>query len=697
MRPLPAPALLSALFVLALPGSGSAAEAQGAIVEHLDHSYVQSDGYVALMDVRHPVVPPGPTGWPLVVYVHGAGGSKNEMADDARFTASRGYATMAYDVRGQGPSMALNDRNVYGFEMYGLRERLDLFEAMEAAEAAFPAEIDFDRIAVTGGSQGATMAWAAAAHGGLAPPPNPWRSAAFPQVAAIAPRNFPPDHYLHLVPEHKSMSHKATTLFFSSQSGIHFQPQLFQAVAALVLAEDFAGAVALLDDPSLDLEVLLQTSTVPTRATMAYDDDFGPPNRLAEVWDTLLPNAPRLLNLTTGGHGSASNSHEWDLRDARLQSWLDRYLKGIPNGVEDLSEYRVSVAPEDSSTFADADSLWDFREMDVWPDPNTQSQTWFLQPGGGLETLPPTTGASGTLLQHSVPPTFGMLQYAQLLPVPEDLLQIIPLNTILFESAPLASDQLLLGAGEADLWVSCPTTRFQLHVVVYDVFPNGEERYVTGGFTTIRDDVSAGVNRIRFPLNLYSYAFRKDHRIRIDIENLVWHRPPDGSDYTTLHALPVFESFDATILHDPAQPSSVSLPLVPFGPPTLVASQVALRRSALFDTSFSIRSDSSRAGWNYQFLAGISGTSPGFSYAGVPVPLNVDAVTRAIIQGPPGLPANDLRGQLDALGCASPAARLSLVGGLPLGMEALSCVALIQEPSGAVTDVTQALVLPVVP
>jgi pimeloyl-ACP methyl ester carboxylesterase len=62
------------------------------------------DGVKLAYRLVEPAGKPPAGGWPGVVLMHGLGGSDAEMAPAARFFAQRGYAALAFSVRGQGGS-----------------------------------------------------------------------------------------------------------------------------------------------------------------------------------------------------------------------------------------------------------------------------------------------------------------------------------------------------------------------------------------------------------------------------------------------------------------------------------------------------------------------------------------------------------------------------------------------------------------
>ena len=182
--------VLAALIATTAPAQCSdPAMPQGgfAIASAIDQAVTYSDAYRTRADVRWPTTAPGPCGWPMLVLVHGWPANKNgQVAVVAAEYAARGYVTVAYDVRGQGSAIALNPGR--GTTLMALAEWIDLFEVMEWAEQQWPTLIDFQRIGVTGISQGGAHSWAAAAWSGRTPPPNSRRSAPFPVVRAVAPK-----------------------------------------------------------------------------------------------------------------------------------------------------------------------------------------------------------------------------------------------------------------------------------------------------------------------------------------------------------------------------------------------------------------------------------------------------------------------------------------------------------------------------
>ncbi|MDP6942276.1 MAG: CocE/NonD family hydrolase C-terminal non-catalytic domain-containing protein [Planctomycetota bacterium] len=663
----------------------------GGLLEHFDLQYTQSDGYITLVDVRIPDVTPGPCGWPTVLFIHGVGFDRKKLGNAANMAAMNGYLTITYDVRGQGDSMLLNDPSIYGRGPLGLRERMDLFEVLEETKLRFSAELDMNRVGVTGKSQGAFLTWAAAAHSGRVPPLNPWRTAPFPIIHAAAPQNFPPDLLHGVMPQGRAFTEMHLYDLYHPKVNLHNDP-LFMAIAEpLIFSEDFAGLLSLVEDPELDVVELLKTSSVPVRATLAFDDIHFPPNLLTDIWNDILPGTPKLLNLSVGGHSTPDNRHEQELRSLRRDMWFDYFLKGNSNGIDTLPQVRMAIRPQNPLEYRDTESLWNFREFNSWPPPSTDIKFWLSTD----KRLLTNSGPQGLgFLYHLWNENYTIRSYIQELPNPSEIQAKIPIDSIIFETKPLPDEQLICGQGNAKIWVSTPHEDFQLHIALLDVAPTGESQYIAGGFTTIRGNQELAPQALEFPLDTYSFVIKKGHRLRVVAENLINHRPPGGGASNVLRAVPVFDDFVLQVHYGGAYDSWVSIPFLPTGEATLVASEVALQGNTPADLRLEIHTDSNRSGLKYVNLVSASGSSPGFSWSGTHIPLNSDWLTNAVLNHPDQLPISGFSGTLDQDGRASVLAQFSSLGFFVWPFDEMTFASVIYSP-GLFADATNAVILPV--
>jgi ABC-2 type transport system ATP-binding protein len=96
---------------------------------------------------------PGPV--PAVLLAHGFGGSKDDLADDARLLAQDGYVVLAYTARGFGTSGGLVHLDAPNFEVADARRMLDVLANRPEVLKDGPGD---PRVGVAGGSYGGALA-----------------------------------------------------------------------------------------------------------------------------------------------------------------------------------------------------------------------------------------------------------------------------------------------------------------------------------------------------------------------------------------------------------------------------------------------------------------------------------------------------------------------------------------------------------
>jgi esterase/lipase len=90
------------ILIVVAAGLVWAAPAQAISVQ--SGTQTMADGTKLAYDLYEPDGAPPAGGWPAVMFLHGLGGSKTDMAPLATAAASQGYAALAYSARGQGTS-----------------------------------------------------------------------------------------------------------------------------------------------------------------------------------------------------------------------------------------------------------------------------------------------------------------------------------------------------------------------------------------------------------------------------------------------------------------------------------------------------------------------------------------------------------------------------------------------------------------
>ncbi|MBI5479896.1 MAG: CocE/NonD family hydrolase [Deltaproteobacteria bacterium] len=218
----------------------------------------------------------------------------------------------------------------------------------------------------------------------------------------------------------------------------------------------------------------------------------------------------------------------------------------------------------------------------AWPPPGQRAVRYYLQPDGTLGTDAPTVASAAS--SFDLDPEAG--QRGILAPggdvwdkLPDyDWRQPPPGSAVVFESAALAEDVVMLGSGSVDLWLRSTADDADLEVNLSEIRPDGQEMYVQSGWLrasygglapdstdlwpdlTLQEDgwaplVPGEWRQVRVAIAGFQHVFRAGSRIRLAVDT------PGDSRAEWLFALKTFpETVTHTVGHDATHPSSVVLP-----------------------------------------------------------------------------------------------------------------------------------------
>jgi putative CocE/NonD family hydrolase len=290
-----------------------------------------------------------------------------------------------------------------------------------------------------------------------------------------------------------------------------------------------------------------------------------------------------------------------DLLAFRLR-WYDRWLKGVPNGLDREPPVRIYVMGTGDDSRSAAGRLrhgGSWRAEREWPLARARTEHLYLQPDGTLEASPPAVPSRATTFRfdpsHPVPTVGGNISSNQGLIAaggydqrPRDDTHAagnrLPLSErrdiLVFRTAPLAADLEVTGTVEVKLWISssAPDTDFTAKLID-EIPPNPD--YPLGydlnlGDSILRVRYREGLDHQAAPLKpgeivpititLYptSNVFKRGHRIRVDVSSSNFPRfdvNPNTGEPLGEHRRMV--PADNTVHHDAAHPSHVVVPVIP--------------------------------------------------------------------------------------------------------------------------------------
>lgn len=240
--------------------------------------------------------------------------------------------------------------------------------------------------------------------------------------------------------------------------------------------------------------------------------------------------------------------------------FLDRWLKGVDNGLDD--DPRVQI-------FLMGANEW--RSADDWPLPGTNFTPFYLHAGGGLSISEPGDESPDGYLYDPMDPVrspFNMHSG----PIDDSHLAERD-DVLIYTSAPLSEPLDVAGPLHVILHASSSAPDTDWHVRLVDVHPDGYTQFLAHGAVRARFRNSFEAPELltpgaveRYDVDLFGTAnrFLPGHRIGIEITSSWFPHYERNLNSGAANNLLETESHVAeqSIFHDAAYPSHVLLPLV---------------------------------------------------------------------------------------------------------------------------------------
>jgi putative CocE/NonD family hydrolase len=540
-----------------------------------DQAITMSDGTILRADVALPTGLKGP--FPVALTITGYGKSSPIGAMGGGGLVQHGYATVNVDDRGTGSSGGT-------WDSWSERTQLDYREVLDWIVRQRWSD---DRIGITGGSyMGITSLFAAAT--------------GHPAVKAVFANVPMADPFRDIVLPGGQLNASFIPAWTGLVTALGLQPTappdaLLDHVQGITQFQvPMISSAVLGGDTAYDGPFWRQRSpidavdriTVPTFIVGGLDDIFqrGEPmlyERLADHTDARLIIGPWT-------HISAGTGLPRDgvpATGALTLQWFDQHVRGIAAQAECIPHVTQFVRGHDR-----------YESASSWPVPGLAAQRWHLRGNGGLTPSGPRRREPSR--SYTSLPITGLCtrSTAQWLIGAIDAFPCATdnrvdevadgLTSLVYTSSPMATESVINGPIQADLWVTTTGRDAVVSVSVSDVAPDGTSRGLTNGLLVashravdgsrarLLDGQSiqpwhpftlAATKRVvpgqpmLLPVEVFptSAAIAKGHRLRITV-----------TPYDVPHALPPIPAqLDAiggqvTVLSDAAHPSSVVVPVV---------------------------------------------------------------------------------------------------------------------------------------
>ena len=468
---------------------------------------------------------------PLVVLVHGYGGSKSSSSDIAHALVDAGYAVLRHSARGFGDSWGqVNLVDVHA-------EVADLRSLVSQVVDRPSLQLNPDAVAVTGASYGGGHSWLAAIQPTWTTPRgNVVRLRTVVPIAAWS------DLLYSLLPngrENRSIDAPGG-LKLSYVNGLYFSgirrsedrpypnyPEYFAAWHAWLNSMEPTE----LDPVFRSIEDGLagyrsvwwrqdfwqgaRTARVPVFAVQGFTDDLFPMSesgRMVRALRAVDPTYPVSAYFGDIGHPRASNkTGEVDYVLALIRQWLAFYMRG--EGAAPVHQIHAALTRPRDEPF-DPANVHTFPTLDA-----LANDSAFAHFDAHAVLVNPATDPLGGFFWD--PFVMEAARELRPLPVPPES-PLVPGSLATFDTV-VAGGLVVAGQPQVALRVTTPAYRVQLDVRLLDVSPSGARRLVTRGTYTL-DSGTPGVPLGRRDVVIPTYGnfwrVEAGHTLRLELTNV---------------------------------------------------------------------------------------------------------------------------------------------------------------------------------
>jgi predicted acyl esterase len=465
---------------------------------YADTTVIMDDGIALDALYAVPDGQPPSDGWPAVLFVHGFGGSKNNMKSYALKYASQGYATAAYSVRGQGSSGGY-------FSMFTSPRILDDLRAMIAFTASLP-HVNPGRVGVGGASQGGLHAWSAVAFG----------MNVRTVVSIVANGRF----------DENWVENDAINWIFGNSilyGNVRFAPGWSDSVKAAISGGDVPYVRDLLNKyKTTSLE-----SGVTTPVLMMdsyYDQYFNPTSAIRQF--AAIPGPKRIM-MYPGGHDVPSNAAANAYFENLYERWFDYWLKDDPSMADVLSP-DSAVLMLDGATWQP--HVFSLADSSIWGEAPVTSSSGIsmmrLYFDAASNALVPAAPSQSTWASTNFTVGAGS-------------------SSMTFRSQPMPQDVVLCGTkGAAVLEMNGSGSIYQACLTVSDIDPTTNASLpVTRGHYEVYSN-QAGRESMTMRLNNCIHTIKAGHLIEVRIHGGVAFLPNFTYDFGNVTMGPTVSSDD---------------------------------------------------------------------------------------------------------------------------------------------------------
>lgn len=490
-------------------------------VVRTDFTITMRDGVIidALKFIPVRQIPPA-GGYLTVIMVHGYGDNKNTLATFCHDQATYGYYTMTFSVRGQGNSGGLSN-------LISDVEALDLLEIIQWVKNDSINGSNPDKILIMGGSQGGLLPMKAVCMGGrpittlissVAPPnfASSWIENGSIKMTLLWTMDYTPDtaRYTPQVDKMRQWIYNNNKASWDSLARV------------LPIGRDFVTSL-----PNCQTPVLIEGS---------WQDKFF--NSLGWLDNFTSLNVPFSSYMgAVHGHGGDQSPAEdiWHMN--WFNNWFFQWLWDMQTPILDQAKYQYA-----STTTPVNGNWWSFtHDSSTVPLKNiSTNMRLYFNKNYVLKSIPNNKSTDKVALYNTVAKGYTLQQAVYDEFKDSNFNTKFLVDTLIYKTTALTSDIKWVGIPTMKLDYSSSASTFcQFNFQIYEVFPNGTERFVNRVNFTDRNYTKGTRKNTTFKGQGHAHIFHAGSKIEIKVTNL--DRVKEDSaffDGTNPFVLPVMNS-----------------------------------------------------------------------------------------------------------------------------------------------------------
>lgn len=441
-------------------------------------------------------------GWPTVIMVHGYGDSKETLSEFCRMQAEYGYYTMTFSVRGQGLSGGVSN-------LISRIEAEDLKEIVNFVRNDTANGVGRDKILIMGGSQGGALPLMAASMGGL-------------NVKGIINSVAPPNFASSWIENGCVKMTLLWTIEYTTDTA-RYNGQV-NRMSDWIYADNkvYWDSLAYWLPKDRDFTNILQNNTVPLLVEASWQDKFF--NADGWLQNIHLVNSPMSSYLgAVQGHGGDHSLTE----DQWHMDWFNNFffqnLWGMNTNIYSIAKYQYAstIAPHNGQ-------YWSFRHdssSTLIKNISTNTRLYFNS-NNQLKTTPNHNCflPDVVILKNDIRNNYTLQQAVYDEFTGANFTNNFKIDRKSFTSAPLTANTEMTGTPSIKVdYISTAKPFAQLNFQIYELFPNGTEKFVTRlNYMDRNNDYNflPDRNLVTFKGQAHSHVFSAGSRIKIVLTNL---------------------------------------------------------------------------------------------------------------------------------------------------------------------------------